>query len=506
MIRRITSPPQARTRLMGRQPPSGTLTMPLRRVQAGAVVIILAVTVLMSLAVLGRTQRYLVRQNEDYARQLAFHLNDVLFVEFADLLQLPADGPLPDTAELDRAVGHILIGLDVTRLAIYDRTGREVYTTQSAYSGERTQAGREKSMAEALTGQPMSIFFGATFPDGRRSERVLASYVPIYPAGSARSGAVVGAFAIEQDLSPILAQLQREQLVIAGLVLLLMGVLLGTLLAGLRWAGRVVAAQQAELRERNRALLELQQARDDLTSLIVHDLRNPLTAIVGYLDLLRLTDPDPRYQSLLHPAITSAGHMRGLIATILDLRRLQDGSLPLERQAVDLAELLAISEQEYCGWAQRDGKTIIVEPAEGLPPVHADPDLLRRLVANLLSNALKHTQAGTTIRLAARRDEAGAWAVLTVTDDGPGIPLALLPRLFGRYVRGGGRSEGGSSGLGLAFCKLATEAHGGTISVDSAPGRGTTFTVLLPVLLPLLATPATYLGDAGVSAAAPLAA
>ncbi len=502
MLRRLARFPQSRTLITSGQRPSGALAMPLRRVQVGAVVIILAVTVLMSLAVLGRTQRYLVRQNEDYARQLAFHLNDVLFAEFANLLQLPADGPLPDTVELDSAVRHILIGLDVTRLAIYDRTGREVYTTRSVYSGGRARAGRDESLAEALAGQPMSTFFSATFPDGRRSERVLASYVPIYPAGSARSGAVVGAFAIEQDLSPILAQLQREQLAIAGLVVLLMGVLLGTLLAGLRWAGGVVAAQQDELRERNRALLELQQARDDLTSLIVHDLRSPLTAIIGYLDLLRLSDPAAETQSLLGPAITSARHMRGLIATILDLRQLQDGSLPLERQPVDLAELLAVSEEEYCGWAQRDGKDIVVEPAEGLPPAHADPDLLRRLVANLLSNALKHTPAGTTIRIAARRDGTGAWAVLTVTDDGPGISAEVLPRLFGRYVRGGGRSEGGSTGLGLAFCKLAAEAHGGTISVDSAPGRGTTFTVLLP----LVQTSATHLGEAGVSATAPLAA
>jgi signal transduction histidine kinase len=474
----------------------------LRWVQIGTVIIIVAVTVLISVAVLGRAERYIVRQNEDYARQLAFHLNDVLFAEFAELLQLPAGSPLPDPTALDGAVRHILIGLDVTRLAIYDGTGREVYTTQSIYFGERAQAGRTASLREALNGRPMSTFFGATFPDGRRSERVLASYVPIYPAGAARSGPVVGAFAIEQDLSPILAQLQREQLAIAGLVVLLMSVLLGTLLAGLRWAGRVVAAQQAELRERNRALVELQQARDDLTSLIVHDLRSPLTAIIGYLDLLRLSNPNPESHNLLRPAITSARTMSGLITTILDLRRLQDGSLPLERQPVDLVELLTFSAEEYCGWAQRDGKDIIVESSEERSQVYADPDLLRRLVANLLSNALKHTPPGTTIRLAARRDHSETWAVLTVSDDGPGIALEVLPNVFGRYVRGGGPNKKGSTGLGLAFCKLAAEAHGGTISVDSAPGRGTTFTVLLP----LMQTSSTHLNATGVSVTAPLSA
>lgn len=231
MLLRKPYSPQHQTPTISQKPTSEALPTPLRRVQVGAVVIILAVTVLMSLAVLGRTQRYLVRQNEDYARQLAFHLNDVLFVKFANLLRLPAGESLPDTAELDRAVRHILIGLDVTCLAIYDDTGREVYTTQSVYAGEHAQAGRDESLAEALAGQPRSTFFSATFLDGRRSERVLASYVPIYPIGSNRTGPVVGAFAIEQDLSPILAQLQREQLTIAGLVLLLMGLLLATLLA-----------------------------------------------------------------------------------------------------------------------------------------------------------------------------------------------------------------------------------------------------------------------------------
>lgn len=500
MTSHTVPPPQRQTPTPTQSPAPRALATPLRRVQVGAVVIILAVTLLLSLAVLGRTQSYLVRQNEDYARQLAFHLNDVLFAEFANHLQLPANSPPSDTSALDSTVRHLLIGLDVTRLAIYDRTGREIYATQQISPDERAQASRDQSLAEALAGRPRSSFLSATLSDGRRSERVLASYVPIYPAGSARSGTVVGAFAIEQDLSPILSQLQREQLVIAGLVVLLMGVLLATMLAGLRWAERVVVAQQNELYAQNRALFELQQVRDDLTSLIVHDLRSPLTAITGYLDLLRLTNPDPDYQSLLRPMITSARHMSGLITTILDLRRLEDGSLPLERQPVHLAQLLARSEEEYCGWAQHDGKEIIVEAAEGLPPVHADPDLLRRLVANLLSNALKHTPEGTTIRLMARFDEASAWAALIVADNGPGIEPALQAKLFGRYVRGGGRNESGSTGLGLTFCKLVAEAHGGAISVESALGQGTTFTVRLP-LLPEHAAPLGAMSRSGMASA-----
>src|SRR5262249_9527882 len=91
------------------------------------------------------------------------------------------------------------------------------------------------------------------------------------------------------------------------------------------------------------------------------------------------------------------------------------------------------------------------------------------------------TPEGTTIALAAENDSLQRTLVLTVSDTGPGIPAEVLPRLFTRYVRGAGAKEGGSSGLGLAFCRLAVEAHGGTITVDSASDRGTTFTIQLPL-------------------------
>lgn len=102
----------------------------LRWLSVAVVVIIVCVTLLLGIAIVGRTQRYLVRQNEDYAENLAFHLNDVLYAQFAQAITAPPGAPLPDTSELDRAVRHILIGLNVCRLTIYDQTGRVIYTTQ----------------------------------------------------------------------------------------------------------------------------------------------------------------------------------------------------------------------------------------------------------------------------------------------------------------------------------------------------------------------------------------
>jgi signal transduction histidine kinase len=474
-IRQLRQPPLS----MDRQPrvPFAVL----RWLSIAVVVIIVCVTILLGIAIVGRTQRYLVRQNEDYAENLAFHLNDVLYAQFAQAITTSPGAPLPDTSELDRTVRHILIGLNICRLTIYDQTGRVIYTTQPDQIPPVDQAAVRAALDHALTGQAQSTFVHKPVSDGTLAT-ILATYVPIHPAGgAAASPKVLGAFAIEQDLSAILAQLQREQFLIAALVGALMLVLLFALLLAIRWAGGIMRAQHTELLNRHAALVELQQVRDDLTRLIVHDLRNPLTAIGGYLDILAMSDADVERRSLIAIARSSTRRMQDLIGTILDLQRLEEGQVPLQRQPTDVAALLQSSAEEFTGWAQRDGKRIQLTAAPDLPPVDADPDLLRRVVANLLSNALKHTPEGTIITLAAQDDPLRHMLVLTISDSGLGIPAEVLPRLFTRYARGAGAKEGGSSGLGLAFCRLAVEAHGGTIAVDSVPERGTTFTIELPL-------------------------
>jgi signal transduction histidine kinase len=453
----------------------------LRWLSIAVVAIIVCVTMLLGIAIVGRTQGYLVRQNEDYAENLAFHLNDVLYAQFAQAITAAPGAPLPDTSELDRTVRHILIGLNVCRLTIYDQTGRVIYTTQPDQIPPEDQAAVRAALDHALTSQAQSAFVHKPASDGTLAT-ILATYVPIHPAGgAAASPKVLGAFAIEQDLSAILAQLRREQALIAALVGALMLALLIALLLAIRWAGTIMRTQHTELLNRHVALVELQRVRDDLTRLIVHDLRNPLTAIAGYLDILAMSEGDSERRNLLAIARGSTRRMQDLISTILDLQRLEDGQVPLQRQPIDVAALLRSSAEEFAGWAQREGKPIRLAAVPDLSPVDADPDLLRRVVANLISNALKHTPEGTTITLAAQDDPLRHALVLIVSDNGPGIPPEVLPRLFTRYARGAGVKEGGSSGLGLAFCRLAVEAHGGTIVVDSAPDQGTMFTIELPL-------------------------
>jgi len=446
------------------------------------VLVIVGVTILITATMLGRTQAYLVRQNEAYAKNMALHLNEILAPEFGTILVLPANAPLPDTAQLDQSVSRILHGLNIRQLAIYDHNGRLVYTMQpdAPPSGDAAAS----ALAMALGGDPASLPIAEMLPGSSATSFSLATYVPIHTMnGTTIAAPVRGAFVIEQDLSAILTQLREEQFWTAALVFGMMGLLLAALLFAIRWAGSVLQTQHATLLNRHMELIQLQQAREDLTSLIIHDLRNPLTAIGGYLDLLALNTFEAQIPELVTSARISTRTMQQLISTILDTQRLQDGNLPLARQAIDIAALLRRSADVFCGWAQRDGKRIRLDLAPDLPTLSADPDLLGRIIANLLSNALKHTPDGTTIVLSAQRHARQPHMIVRVSDDGPGIPPQLIPRLFTRYTRGTGEKEGGSSGLGLAFCRLAVEAHGGTIRAMSAPQQGTTFSIRLPLTM-----------------------
>jgi len=453
----------------------------LHRLSFAIVLIILSITLLLTLVIQGRTRSYLIRQDEQYAQNLALHLDDVLYTQFAGLVMDSNATPATSVDRLDASVRHILTGLNVRRLAIYDQDGQRVYATEPDRTAARDRAAINRALASALTGHSQSTFVQVVYSDGTTTNNILVTYVPIVAPNDTRTPPqVMGAFAIEQDLSAFLAQLYREQRLLAGITIVLMSILLMVLLGMVRWAGHVMRTQHTELLERHTALIQLQQTRDELSRLIVHDLRSPLTAIGGYLDVLALYDQDPQRRELISTTRGVTRTMQQLINAILDLQRLQDGSLPLNYQSVHVGELLEITANEFCGWARRDDKQIRLAVAPALPLLYADPDLLRRVLANLLSNALKHTSPGTTVVLRAASTQPDSIA-LSVSDNGPGIPPELRERLFAPYVHDGGAKEGGSTGLGLAFCRLAVEAHGGTIQVESSSGQGTTFIVQLPL-------------------------
>lgn len=234
----------------------------------------------------------------------------------------------------------------------------------------------------------------------------------------------------------------------------------------------------------NQMSAELAQAiqqRRQMTADIAHDLRTPLTVLAGYLEAmsdgsLALT---PERLSIMRQEV------RGLTRLVEDLRTLSladAGDLPLHVQETDVGQLLAQVQQAYEPQAARQQVSLSRRVDPALPPARLDPERIRQVLGNLLSNALRHTDAGGAVSLAAMRDGPNT-LLLRVTDSGSGISAEDLPHIFNRFYRGDkARTEGhGESGLGLSIVRSLVAMHGGTITVDSAPGRGTSFSIRLPL-------------------------
>jgi signal transduction histidine kinase len=263
------------------------------------------------------------------------------------------------------------------------------------------------------------------------------------------------------------------------------------LLAKLRSVLRVKALHdevertRQELEEKNRELVRMERFREKVVQMVVHDLKNPLAGITGNLQLLELQQegiPPERFREILARTQESSRQLMAMILNILDVARLEEHKLVFRIRPVRPAELLEACRREFQGLADREQVELSLSAAPGLPEVEGDSDLLVRVLGNLVSNALKHTPAGGRVSLGAEPEPEGIrfW----VRDDGEGIPPDLLPRVFDRFVVGASDDAPQrryDTGLGLTFCKMAVEAHGGTIQAESQPGKGSTFSFRLPL-------------------------
>ena len=241
-----------------------------------------------------------------------------------------------------------------------------------------------------------------------------------------------------------------------------------------------IYSAQAKLAERASALeaahAELRQvgeAKQRLTDMIVHDLRNPLSGIVAFLQILGereqgLTDQET---AGLRAALSGCEDLSHLIMNVLQLSQAEKGELPLHVERVDLAELADRSVSAFRQVAERGGRHLSFQSEGRSLQTRTDEGLLRRVLYNLIRNALQHTPQGTRVEVSVR---AGPPFHISVSDDGPGIPFELQDRLHEPGVlRRAGLS--GDSGLGLAFCKMAADALRLRFRVESKPGHGTRF-------------------------------
>jgi two-component system OmpR family sensor kinase/two-component system sensor histidine kinase BaeS len=218
-----------------------------------------------------------------------------------------------------------------------------------------------------------------------------------------------------------------------------------------------------------------EQDRRRLLADVTHELRTPLTIAQGQLEGL-LDGVYPRDDAHLTVALDETRVMARLIEDLRTLTLSEAGSLKLERESVDPSELIADVAAAFAAQAANADVRLSVDVAPELPTLDADPTRLREVLSNLIANALRYTPTDGEIRLrAACAEEA---VCLIVSDSGRGIAAADLPRIFDRFYKG---ADSRGTGLGLAIAKSLVEAHGGTITAESAPGQGTTITVRLPL-------------------------
>jgi signal transduction histidine kinase len=251
------------------------------------------------------------------------------------------------------------------------------------------------------------------------------------------------------------------------------------------------AKEEAE--ENLRKLRELEKLRDDLTHMIVHDLRTPLTCLLTGLHTLGVSARlDEDGKECLQMSISGGETLLRMVNDLLDISKMEEGSLRLEYGEPAPGTLIEDAVRQVASLAREKNLTLLREVAADVPGFRADEEKLQRVLVNLLGNAVKFTPVGGRITVSARPDESGKEILFSVQDTGEGIPKDAFGRIFEKFGQVESRRQRKmmSTGLGLTFCKMAVEAHGGRIWVESELGKGSTFLFTVPLAPASEAAPA----------------
>jgi signal transduction histidine kinase len=234
--------------------------------------------------------------------------------------------------------------------------------------------------------------------------------------------------------------------------------------------------------------IELTRLREDMTHMLVHDLRSPLTALVGSLWILRKDidsfQENSQVQEMIAMAERNANRMMNMVTGLLDIAKLENGQMPLYTELISVSDLFEEILSRLAPIAIEAQIELKTEISPGLPRLKVDPEHIRRAISNLVDNALKFTPDGGQVALWSHLDEKThpSTILIGVTDSGPGISMEAQQKLFQKFQASSnipGRRKG--TGLGLAYCKLVVEAHEGEIWVQSDVGQGSTFIMRLPI-------------------------
>jgi len=249
-----------------------------------------------------------------------------------------------------------------------------------------------------------------------------------------------------------------------------------------------------QLRENFNKLQEVEELRDGLVHMVVHDLRTPLTSVITGIDTLKIAGELNDLQNECLRIALSGGHsLLTMINDLLDVSKMESNALELDLETLPAPEVVEAAMERMRPLANKKYQELITHLDPALPPLWADRDKLGRTLINLLGNAVKFTPEGGKVILSARlgamdgdsalqKDDTKS-VVFSIHDTGPGIPSDALDTVFDKFrqVRSGQAAHTLSTGLGLTFCKLAVEAHGGRIWVESELGAGSAFSFSLPL-------------------------
>jgi signal transduction histidine kinase len=228
---------------------------------------------------------------------------------------------------------------------------------------------------------------------------------------------------------------------------------------------------------------QLDRLKDEFVLTASHELRSPLTSVQGFAELLMLERESlsPNQVETVQIILDNCRHLVRLLNDLLDLARSDAGRLAVRMRPTELAPLIDEVVRTMRAQTETASQSLDEQLEPGLPTVNVEPDRIRQILVNLITNAHEYSPEGASIRVSAR--VVGDELEITVSDDGPGIPETQLEHIFERFTRGdaGLTQRVGGTGLGLAISKSLVELHGGTIAVESAPGQGSTFRFTLPL-------------------------
>ena len=238
----------------------------------------------------------------------------------------------------------------------------------------------------------------------------------------------------------------------------------------------------ARLQESYARLQELERLRDDLTSMVVHDLRTPLASLITGLQLVEsLGELNEEQAEMLRMSVSSGQNLLRIINDLLDISKMESGSMNLELESADPVRILKDSLAQVAHLAREKEIDLTSVSNGSILPLRCDRDKMTRALVNLLGNGLKFTPKGGAVTAAV--DQEDAEVVFSVEDTGEGIPPESLERIFDKFGQVENRKSGRrmSTGLGLTFCKMIVEAHGGRIDVESNVGKGSKFMLRIPL-------------------------